>query len=189
MVVYKPITKDDVGQIIDLTMRYLTHGDYIADEISRSVRKGNYYGVMALEDGNVVGFNAVKRGIEFTLPQPELEAEIAKLVPNELVFNGDTFYVDSRYRRRGIGRELTLIAKDQILALGGRYFLGELWVHPDGSTPASSSNQCYGETVFEQLVPLFYRELPRYGMCCPICGEDCRCGAVIRLTRLKGDME
>ena len=187
--VYKPITKDDIGRIIDLTMQHLTYGNYIAEEISRSAEKGNYYGVIALEDGEVVGFNAVKRGIEFTLPHLELEAEIAKLVPDELVFNGDTLYVDSRYRRRGIGREMTLIARDQILALGGRYFLGELWVYPDGSIPASSSNQCYGETVLERLVPLFYRDLPRYGMCCPICGEDCRCGAVVRLTRLKGEIE
>ncbi len=186
---FKPITNDDVGQIIDLTMQHLTFGTYIANEIHRAAEEGNYYGVKAVEDGNIVGFNAVKRGIDFTFPHPELEEEIGKMAPAEYVFNGDTLYVDSRYRRQGIGREMTLIVRDQILALGGRYFLGELWVYPDGSIPASSSNKCYGDIVYERLVPLFYREMSRYGMRCPICGEDCQCGAVIRLIRLKGDME
>jgi len=187
---YQPITKDDIDPIIELTLTYLTNGEYIADEICRAAEEGNYYGVKAVEDGKIVGFNTVKRGIEFTLPHPEIEKVIRNLTPDEAcVFNGDSFYVDRNYRRRGIGRELTFLARDQMMALGGRYFLGELWVHPDGVVPASTPNSYYGETVFERLVPFFYRDLPRYGMRCPICGDDCQCSAVVRLTRFKGDKE
>jgi GNAT superfamily N-acetyltransferase len=186
---FKYITKDDIGPIIDLTLEHLTNGDYISKEISRAVEEGNYYGVKAVENGVLAGFNTYKRGIEFTLPHPELTEVISKLAPEESVFNGDAFYVDQRFRRKGIGRELTFRARDHMMALGGRYFLGELWVYPDGIIPASTPNSYYGDTVFERLVPFFYRDLPRYGMRCPICGEDCRCSAVVRLARFKGDKE
>ena len=186
---YLPITKDDIRPIIDLTVEHLTHGDYIVNEISRAAEAGNYYGIKAVEDGVLAGFNTYKRGIEFTLPHPELSELIRDLAPEEYVFNGDSFYVDSRFRRRGVGRELTFLARDDMLSRGGRYFLGELWVHPDGIIPASTPNSFYGETVFERFVPLFYKDLSRYGMCCPICGEDCRCSAVVRLARFKGDKE
>ena len=187
MIHYEPIAKEDIDMIADLTAEHLTHGDYVLNEIRTSAKTENYYGVKAMEDGKLVGYLTFKRGIEFTLPHPELTEEIVQISSGEYVFTGDAISVDSNFRRRGVARELTLRARDQMLALGGRYFLGELWVHPDGSVPARTPTEYYGETVFEEYVPFFYRDLPRYGMCCPICGEDCRCGALMRLVRLKGD--
>ena len=186
---FKYITKDDIDPIIELTMKHLTYGDYVANEIRRSVEEGNYYGVKAVENGVLAGFNTYKRGIEFTLPHPELSEVISKMAAKENVFTGDAFYVDSGHRRQGIGRELTFKARDHMMALGGRYFLGELWVYPDGIVPASTPNSYYGNTVFERLVPFFYRDLPRYGMRCPVCGENCVCSAIVRLCRFKGDKE
>jgi GNAT superfamily N-acetyltransferase len=184
-----PITSDDITQIISLTMEHLTRGDYVADMMSQSAQSGNYFGFKVEEDGEMKGFLTYKRGIEFTLPHPEMLEEISSRFPEKEVFTGDSFYVDSSLRRRGIGRELMRLSRDRMLQQGGRYFLEEMWVYPDGKIPAKSPTDNFGETVYERLVPGFYRELHRYGMCCPVCGEDCRCGAFVRVLELKGDSE
>ena len=184
-----PITQDDIEEIISLTVEHLTHGDYVADKMSRSASSGNYYGFKVEDDGEMKGFLTFKRGIEFTLPHPEMMEEITSRFPEEEVFNGDSFYVDPSLRRQGIGRELMRLSRDKMLELGGRFFLEEMWVYPDGKVPAKSPTDNFGESVYEKLIPLFYKELPRYGMCCPVCGEDCRCGAYMRVLELKGDTE
>ncbi len=184
-----PITCDDIEQIINLTIEHLTRGDYVASSMRSAAESGNYFGFKAVENGEMKGFLTFKHGIEFTLPHPELMAEISRLLPEQEVFTGDSFYVEPSCRRRGVGREMMRLSKDEIMEMGGRYFLEEMWVYPDGKIPAKSPTDNFGDSVYEKLVPLFYKDLSRFGMCCPICGEECRCGAYLRVLELKGDSE
>ena len=86
--------------------------------------------------------------------------------------------------KESIGTEMTRRARDMMLRLGGEYFLGELWVYPDGRRPSATPTNDYGETVYEEYVPYFYKDLDKYGMKCVVCGDHCRCGAGIRMVRL-----
>ena len=185
MVNYSGIDRKDIDWIISWTWDHLTKGDYIRSCILESAAEGNYYGVKAVEGDRIVGFLTFKRGIAFTYPHPELEAEIAALADPETVFNGDGIFVSPEYRRAGVGGRMTRLARDRMLELGGVWFLGELWVHPDGTVPSASPTEDYGTTEYERTVPMFYEENGKYGLECAICGKNCRCGAVIRLVRLE----
>ena len=184
MIEYSEINQADTDWIISWTHVHLTRGDYVTDCIRKSAALGNYYGVKASDQGKIVGFLTFKRGIDFTYPHPELEERILRLADAEETFSGDGIFVDPAYRRAGIGRRMTRLARRKMLSLGGRFFLGELWIYPDGRTPSASPTDDYGQTVYEETVPLFYRDNRRYGLECAICGKNCRCGAVVRLVRL-----
>jgi hypothetical protein len=53
-----------------------------------------------------------------------------------------------------------------------------------GGGPSVTTTNEYGETVYEEYVPHFYQDNEKYGLECAVCGEHCRCGAVVRLVRL-----
>ena len=189
MVTYSRIDRKDIDWIIAWTFENLTKGDYIRSCILESAAEGNYYGVKAVEGERIVGFLTFKRGIAFTYPHPELEREIAGLADEDTVFNGDGIYVSPEYRRGGVGSTMTRMAREQMLELGGVWFLGELWIYPDGQIPSASPTEDYGITEFERTVPMFYAENEKYGLECAICGRHCRCGAVVRLVRLERERE
>lgn len=185
MLRYEEITDSDIDWVIEEICSNLTKGQYIETCIRNSLEEGNYYGIKALDGDERVGFLTFKRGIEFTYPHPDLEDKIAAMVPAEKVFNGDGIYVKHSIRKGGIGTEMTRRARDKMLRLGGEYFLGELWVYPDGQRPSATPTNDYGETVYEEYVPHFYKDNDKYGLECAVCGEHCRCGAVVRLVRLR----
>ena len=181
---YRKIGAEDVEVIAIMTAHYLTEGEYVVNSIRKAAARGIYFGVKAMEGGRMTGYLTLRSGIDFTVPHPELERKIRGLAREEEICTGDAFYVSPQFRRRGIGSELTRLSRQYMVSLGFRYFMGELWIHPDGGIPAGTPTELYGQTIFEEYVPLFYKDLPRYGMRCPICGENCRCGAVLRLVRL-----
>ncbi len=181
---FSNITEDDIKGIVSLTQKHLTDGEYVEACILRQVKAGNYFGVKATSDGELAGFLTFKEGIDFTYPHPELEEEMKKESKGRKVFNGDAIYVNPKFRKCGIGGHLTAMARDRMIELGGYYFLGELWIHPDGKIPALTPTAIYGETEFKKIVPMFYKDIGKYGLVCPICGENCICGAVVCLIRL-----
>lgn len=184
MIWYQEIADSDIDWIIEEICSNLTKGQYIEKCIRSSLAKGNYYGIKALDGDERVGFLTFKRGIEFTYPHPDLEEKIAAMVPAEKVFNGDGIYVKPGIRKDGIGTEMTRRARDMMLRLGGEYYLGELWVYPDGKRLSVTPTDNYGETIYEEYVPHFYKDNDKYGLECAVCGKHCRCGAVVRLVRL-----
>ena len=181
---YEAIGDSDIDWVIEEISSNLTKGQYIEKCIRSSLAEGNYYGIKALCGEERVGFLTFKRGIEFTYPHPELEERIAAMAPAEKVFVGDGIYVKPGIRKEGIGTEMTRRARDRMLSLGGEYFLGELWVYADGQRPSVTPTNNYGKTVYEEYVPDFYKDNEKYGLLCAVCGEHCRCGAVVRLIRL-----
>ena len=184
MLKFEEIDETDINWIIRETALHLTSGQYIEDLIRKSINEGNYYGVKALNGNEKAGFLTFKHGIEFTYPHPKLESKIARMVPVNKVFSGDGIYVRQSIRRGGIGTEMTRMARDMMKKLGGEYFLGEPWVYPDGRRPSETPTAGYGETVYEEYVPYFYKDNSRYGLACAVCGTECRCGAVVRLVKL-----
>jgi GNAT superfamily N-acetyltransferase len=178
------ITGDDEEEIIALTLKHLTDGSYVENCMRRQFSSGKYLGVKATENGELAGYLTFKEGIDFTYPHPELAEEAKKEAKGRKVFTGDAIYVNPKYRNRGLGGKLTAMARDIMLENGGYYFLGEMWIYPDGMIPAYSPSKIYGEYEYEKKVPMFYKDNKKYGLTCPICGEECKCGALISLIRL-----
>ena len=181
---FSSVTEEDEDRIIALTLEHLTDGAYVENCMRKQFASGKYYGVKATEDGELAGYLTFKEGIDFTYPHDELRSEVIKEAKGRKVFTGDAIYVNPKYRKCGLGGKLTAMARDIMIDHGGYYFLGEMWIYPDGTIPAHSPSKIYGEYEYEKIVPMFYKDNKKYGLTCPICGEDCKCGALIRLIRL-----
>ena len=182
---YCEICSDDIETIAVLSERHLTHGEKIIKDINSRKDLKDYFGVKAVEDGEIVGFYTCIEGrIEFTLPHPEMYRIIREMIGDEKIITGDTLYVNPAYRGRGIASELarhiTVMSRER----GGKYFLTEAWIHPDGIIPAKKIVPFNGDVIYEKTIPRFYSDLYKYGMEGPICGKNCVCGAQIELHRL-----
>ena len=88
------------------------------------------------------------------------------------------------YRHKGIAHELASRVHTLLLQLGYTYLLAETWIYPDGFIPAKPLFESLGKVVWQRRFDGFYRDLKKYDMRCPICGENCICGALIELMEL-----
>lgn len=182
---YLNIDKEDVDTIIELTNRYLMVGKKIGEDIRESISEGNYFGMKAVMNGQIVGFMTYKEGFEFSFPKPVLSKEIRTLYPKEKIFTGDGLYVSEACRHKGVGGKLIELAREDILQKGGELVLTELWVYQDGSFPVGKVINHYGKMVYEQFVPGFYSDSKDYGLICPVCGAECSCSSMVRLYDIK----
>ncbi len=182
---YSRITSDDIPQIIDYTQRFLTNGEEIREEIELSVEEGNYFGIKATDGKEIVGFLTIKKGVQFTVPHPGLEREIRRITNPGCVYYVDGIWVSEDYRHHGISCGLVKRTGSFVKQLGGDYIFIEEWIYPDGHIPVKDVISKWGTPVYEKEVPLFYKDMKKYGMTCPICGSNCKCGALIRLYSVK----
>ncbi len=183
---YSNITSDDIPQIIECTQKYLTDGEEIKEEIELSAEEENYFGVKATEGGELIGFLTIKKGIQFTCPHPYLEREIRKAANRKTVSFVDGIWVCKNHRGKGVSGELARRTKKLLKDIGAEYIFIEEWIYPDGHIPAERLLSSYGEPVYEKEIPMFYRDMAKYGMKCPICGENCKCGAKIKMYNAEG---
>jgi GNAT superfamily N-acetyltransferase len=176
---------EDLETIAIISEQHLTHGKKILEEIRHHRNLKDYFGVKAVEKGEMIGFyTCIENDIVFTLPHPEMKSLIEKMTAGEKTITGDTLYVKPAWRGKGIASELAKRVTAMARERDGKYFLTEAWIHPEGVTPAKKIVVFNGEVIFEKIIPFFYRDLSKYGMECPICGKDCRCGAQVQLHRL-----
>ena len=135
-----PVGPEDLETIAVLSEQYLTHGKKIKDDIRHHRDMKGYFGVKAVENGEMIGFyTCIEDDIIFTLPHPELKSEIEKITGGEKTITGDTLYVEPAWRGKGIASELARRITDMARERGGKYFLTEAWIHPEGVTPAKKS--------------------------------------------------
>ena len=71
-----------------------------------------------------------------------------------------------------------------LIQKGFDYFLAEIWIYPDGCSPAKEVFETMGRIVWQKRIDGFYSQFPRYGMSCPICGDNCVCGAWVEVMEL-----
>lgn len=186
MVTYSCIEEKDLDPVIALYEAYLNSGDYIRNTMQTEFYTGDYLGIKACDGDELVGFFSGQGGIGFTYPHPELESEIRKLAGERKLYTPDGLLVLEAYRERGVAGELVRRMKEALLRKKVELALVELWIYPDGSVPARKPLMGIGKAVYQKRVPLFYKDLKKYSIKCPICGGDCRCGALIELLEVKG---
>ncbi len=187
MVTYSDIEEKDLPQIIDLYESYLNSGRYIRDSIREKFYKKDYPGVKACDSGEIVGFITWQEGIGFTYPHPELEEEIARIAGERRIYTLDGILLLEEYRSIGISEEMARRSRDMLMKRRVELALAEQWIYPDNVTiPARESLRGVGKAIYEKRVPMFYSELKKYRIRCPLCGSDCKCGALIELLEIGG---
>ena len=184
MIEYRPLRKKDIPQIIALYEEHLNSGGNIAEIIRRSWEDGSYVGCVATENGKILGFLTARMGIAFTYPHPELEAELAAFVRDKRIAMCDAFLVLPDYRNRGIAHNLTARTRELLLNMSCVCFMAEIWLYPNGDSPAKAALESVGTVVWQRRYDRFYEDLERYGMSCPVCGTHCACGAWVEVMEL-----
>lgn len=184
MIKYSKITKEDREPLTVFYEKYLNSGELIRQSIQIQFEKNAYFGYKAEDAGNGIAYFAFQEGFAMTCPHEELQREVTEILGNSRYATVDALMVANRYRGYGIAKEL---AKRNLFELNKRktdYFVVEIWVYPDGSSPAKGIYESMGEVVYSRFVPGFYKNIAHMGIGCPICGKKCVCSAVLEVIRL-----
>ena len=183
------ITYDSViaGDLYDLTEcyeRYLNSGETVRSAIRHAFEENVYFGVKAEDEGRGIGYFTFQEDILFTYPHEKLEETVRSFVKNENTVTVDALMVADRYRGRGIAGRLAEKSLEMLRERGVRYMMVEIWVYPDGRSPARRVYEKMGKTVWSSKEELFYKDADKYGISCPICGKKCVCGAYIEIIEV-----
>ena len=185
MMEVREIAQEDIPQIVALYAKYLTSGESISQTIQKAWNEGDYGGYIAFSDGKTAGFMTVREGIEFTYPHPALEEELAAFVKDKRIVFCDALLILPDYRNEGVAHLLAADTRKLLIQKGFDYFLAEIWIYPDDRSPAKEVFETMGRIVWQKRIDGFYSQFPSYGMSCPICGDNCVCGAWVDVMELE----
>lgn len=181
---YLPITIDDLQEVTRIYMEHLNGGDFIEEHIKEGIESKDFVGFKAVDQGRMIGILTGRQGMDFTYPHPELEERIHKRYQKDNLYTPDSLYVEPEYRGEDISRQLGKHVVQKIYEKGYSKMLTELWIYPDGKVPAEATVREWGPVVYQEDIPLFYKDSYQYGIECPICGAKCTCGARILVVEI-----
>ncbi len=184
MLEYLDFCKEDIDTLTEYYSRYLNDGEGLIDFIRTAAEGDGYFGSKAVENGTIVGFFTFQLGMMFTYPRPDLIEKLEKRTGGKKTVTVDTLVVLPEKRGKGVAGSLRERNSRLLKERGISFMLAESWIYPDGRVPSFRVYADMGRIVFEEKIPLFYKDLGKYGITCPICGSECRCGADILLTEL-----
>ena len=190
MLEYHKLGPQDEDIVIQYVEKYLNAGPYIRDHIHEGLLLDTYIGFKCVDSdtGEVAGMVASRPGIEFTYPHPDLEVMVSEKLGHKPVYTGDLFVVRPKYRKEGIGRHLTVLMVEELKKRNVSFLMLEMWIrYIEGDVPAlhPTLNACQDyELKTLAVVNDFYKDLADYGMTCPECGSNCKCGAMITALTL-----
>lgn len=183
---FEKIKLEDAEEIAQLYADYLNAGRNILKYIQAGMQGQLYTGFKAVNgQGEIVGFLSGRNGIDFTYPHDDLKKEIEAMFPDETIYTTDGFVVKETYRHTDITKKLCRIYLSELARKHIYLELNELWMYPDGTVPAREVLMDWGKFVFFRKIDDFYKELNSYQMTCPICGENCKCGAIIEISDIR----
>ena len=184
MVEYIELTASDLPELIEFYERYLNSGDYVRKNITDAFERGEYFGMRAVCDGVSAGYFTFVEGFALTYPHPEVESDMIPVLKDRRHVTVDSLMVVQEYRKKGIGHGLCEKVKEQLYSRGFHVFAVEIWVYPDGSSPGRSIYEKMGHSIYKKVIPGFYSEAFKYGISCPVCGQNCRCGACMEVIEI-----
>jgi len=184
MTEYLGIGSSDLPVYLDYYEKYLNGGEYVRNKITAAFAQGAYFGIKAVRDGVCAGYFTFMEGLWLTYPHRQAEEEIRAVIKDRRHATVDALMVIPEYRRMGIGHGLCKEVLDCLRMQKIELFLVEIWVYPDGSSPARKIYERMGRSIYKKEIPGFYAGASDYGISCPICGEKCRCGAWLEVIEL-----
>lgn len=181
MIEYKRLTKDDLDEMFYFYETYLNEGEFMRDQLREEIEDESFVGYKAVEDGKTVGICFGKDKLELTYPHPRLEQKIMKAKGNLKLHCVDAMVVDKDYRYMGVSTGMLKAYKEEIADKGYDLIFGEIWIYPDGNMPVNKPMMTFGKPYWESVEKMYYRNLSKYGLTCPVCGKKCICGAKLTL--------
>lgn len=184
MLTYAKIEKSDNAEIIELYKKYINYGDGIVENLNLVLNNDTTFGCKCCDGEKIVGLIIAEKGIAFTGGRMDFTENIIRDSCSKDVFTGTAFIVLEEYRKQGIASKLTCFLLDEMRLKKIEYFALDMWVYPNGITPAllvtRQAKKCYdyGE------VKNFYADNYKQNIFCPVCGEKCRCSARIMLLQI-----
>lgn len=194
MLEYSQATESDIDEIEVLYRKHLDNGAALRKRLDLVCRDSKTLSckVVDSENGRLAGLVMYTPGISFSCPYPWLIKEVEDYTADGDVYTGESIFVDDHYRGRNIAHTIEKFSRDKMTEIQSGlgkplYVLHELWVYPNGKTPALR----IVEDVFKVskdfgIIQGFYKEYYNNGCLCPICGQDCKCSARIVLSKIGG---
>jgi len=182
---YERIQEADLEAMTAIYKRYLNKGESIGSQIRQGFYESQFVGVKCIDKtGGICGIISGFKGIRFTCGHEELVNKIKKKYKDESIYTTEMLVVLPGKRHQGIGEELVRRFKKQLDQTDAKYLLSELWRKPGGKVPGKVIVEVLGNEVEHWYLANFYKDLAKYKLTCPICGENCICGADISLIKL-----
>jgi hypothetical protein len=178
------MTPDDIFTLVELHSVYLNYGSGIMPHFVPVLEDTeNICLKYVARNGEMGGLIVYVKGISLSGGHPEICRRITEMTGGAPAYTCDAVLLDRKYRGGGASSLLYGRAREELLRKGAEYVLHELWVWPDGTTPARRLPETFGETVDLGLFRNFYRNFDHYGYLCPICKGKCVCSARLCLSR------
>lgn len=192
MIEYGKLELSDEDIATQFYETYLNAGPAVRDYIRTGLRTEGFVGYKCTdtETGKVIGMMSARPGIEFTCDHPELVEMVKERWGTQGVYTVDMQIVEPEYRKHGVGRQLAVLLQQGLRKHHAKCMVLELWIrHREKDVPALHPMQKAWKEA--NIVPLtvvddFYKNLADYGLTCPECGSDCKCGALIAMLVLNG---
>ena len=182
MLVYLDPVPEDEAAITNMYEVYLNAGPAIREQVHEQLLDPGFIGVKCVDTDRdaIVGILCAHPGIHFTCAHPELERVIEKRWGKAGVYTGDMLVVDPAYRGHGVASKMAKELRRKMRAGGAVCMVMEQWLRSkEKDVPAMNPMRDAGDPILIAVDQRFYRDLSKYGLTCPECGEDCECGAVI----------
>jgi len=186
MLQYLNIEISDLPELTSIYRRYLNDGESIERQLERGMTSGGFIGVKCVADGEICGVFSAFKGIEFTCGHDELVKSLKDKYKDAVIYTTEMIVVLPNFRHQGIAHEMVKRFKEQINQTNAEYLLIELWRKPSGRVPGRVVLNVLGGEVEYAHYPMFYKDLSKYELTCPICGVACICGADISMLKLTG---
>lgn len=182
MLIYEDPALSDLDELTELYETYLNAGESIRDYMREGLEDPEMVGVKCVntKTGKIVGILYAQPGVRFTCDHPELARIIRRRWGTEGVYTGEMLVVDPAYRSHGIARELAVQLRQRMIRKGAVCMVMEQWLRSKKrDVPAMNPMRSAGDAILVAVSQNFYKDLPKYGMTCPECGVECKCGAVV----------
>lgn len=185
MFTYSLVCRNDLPDLIKLYRGYLNDGDAIDRYIRGNFETDGYIAVKCVCDGKTVGVISANKGLEFTCGHEDLIEKIYKELGNKDIYCGEMLAVLPEFRNQGIAKGLAQRLAEELKEKKARYLVLEEWQRSiEHDTPANGIVKYLGTSETVCIDPEFYKDLAKYGLTCPQCGQNCTCGAKVIIITL-----
>ena len=186
MLKYGSLELCDLDEINNLYERYLNSGKCIKGWLREGLQTPGYCGVKCTDGDKIVGAFSARPAIEFTCGHEELVRRISEQWSGHRIYTVDMLAVLPEYRGQGVARELAKRLREKMLQNGCQEFVVEAWRRSkENDTPMSGVLKYFGRQMVVGVYDDFYKDIRKYGIVCPECGEICRCGAEVTVVELE----
>ena len=185
---YRLATKADFEDVMRLCANYINPSDAYRAYMGRihDTLGSESVELLAFTEGKLVGLVNARAGMHLTGDRQDYFDDIRRNIKDSVIWSAGFVTVDPALQGYSIASELQKRMFAEMKRMGVAYLLCEVWCRPDGYMPSRGLLRYGSQAVKEYgMVENFYADIPRpEGAVCQVCGENCRCKALIAVVTL-----